>query len=132
MITKLKYFKYIIGVGFFLIIFSCEYLDHTKKYKQINPNAEFDFSVNNIETKNGFILNSEYYYAGGVFLQKDNNSPKWISQEMSLDDGTVLFSEDGQVLLDIWKIKTPYEIYKKAHSNILYLVKNNDTLQFRI
>ncbi|RTY94006.1 hypothetical protein [Flavobacterium sp. GT3R68] len=107
-------------------------MDHTKKYKQINPNAEFDFTVNDIETKNGFILNNEYYYGGGVYLQKNNNSSKWLSQEISLDDGTALFNEDGQILLDIWKIKTPYEIYKKANSNILYLVKNKDTLQFRI
>jgi len=117
---------------FFLFFMSCDFLDHTKKYKQINSAVALDITVHQIITKNGDILNGEYYYGGGVFLQIDEKVPSWISNEISIDDGTTLFYEDGQMLLDIWKIKTPFRLYKKANSNILNLVKNNDTLQFRI
>jgi hypothetical protein len=128
----LKFLKFIFIVSLILTIYSCDFLDHTKKYIQINSIDELDFTVNQIESKNGFILNNKYYYGGGVFLQVNNKIPKWISEEISIDDGTIIFCDDGEILLDIWKIKTPFQIYKKANSNILNLVKNNDTLQFRI
>ena len=131
MVNKLKYIKSAYLICFLLLI-SCKYLDDNYKYKPINPNSEFDFTVNNVELKNGIILNNEYYYGGGNFLQNGNNYPDWILKENALDDGTVLISDDEELLLDIWKIKTPYEIYKKKHSNILYLVKNNETFKFRI
>lgn len=130
MVNKLKYNKYICVVGFLLTV-SCKYIDDTYKYKKIDSNAEINIIVNNVEPKNGFIINNEYYYGGGIFLQKNNNYPKWIMQEIGRENNTVIFDKNGQLLLDIWKIKTPYNIYKKAHSNVLYLVKNNDTLQFR-
>ena len=128
----IKYLKSIFIVSLILTVNSCEFLDHTKKYKQINSTVELDFTVNQIESKNGFILNNEYYYDGGVFLQKNNNFPSWIYKEISIDDGTIIFCDDGEILLDIWKIKTPFQIYKKANSNVLNLIKNKDTLQFRI
>jgi hypothetical protein len=128
----IKYLKSIFIVSLILTVNSCEFLDHTKKYKQINSTDEIDFTVNQIESKNGFILNNEYYYDGGVFLQKNNNVPNWIYKEISIDDGTIIFCDDGEILLDIWKIKTPFQIYKKANSNVLNLIKNKDTLQFRI
>ncbi|NMH23925.1 major tail protein [Flavobacterium solisilvae] len=127
-----KYLRYIFIIGLILTVNSCDFLDHTKKYVQINSNVELDFTVNQIESKNGFILNNEFYYGGGVYLQTNKKFPKWISEEISIDDGTAIFSDDGQILLDIWKIKTPFQIYKKSNSNILNLIKNNDTLQFRI
>jgi len=129
---KLKYFKFLIFVSFLLIVYSCEYLDETRKYKQINSNSDFEFTVNTVETRNGFILNDEYYCPGGYFLQTDANFPRWILDEMDSDQKTGLFYEDGQMLLAIWKIKPPFVIHKKAHSNILYLIKNNNELRFRI
>lgn len=99
---------------------------------RIDSNSEFNFEVNTIRAQNGSILNDNYYYGGGVYLQKENNDPDWIINEFALNDGTALYIEDNQILLDIWKIKTPFVIYKKKYSNILYLIKNNDTLQFRI
>lgn len=122
----------IILVGFTVLVYSCDFFDPGHKYKQINADSELNLTIDKIVTRNGFILNNEYYYGGGVFLQKNNNTPKWLLKEFALDDGTVLFSDDGEVLLDIWKIKTPFQIYKKTNSNILNLVKNKDTLQFRI
>ncbi len=119
-------------VGLAIIVYSCDFLNPKNKFKQINAESELNLTIDKIVTRNGFILNNEYYYGGGVFLQKNNNSPNWILKEFALDDGTTLFCEDGQILLDIWKIKTPFQIYKKTKSNILHLVKNNDTLQFRI
>ena len=111
---------------------SCEFIDHTKKYKQINSIVDLDLTVKQIESKNGFILNNKYYYSGGVFLQTNGKVPKWISKEISIDDGTIVFCEDGEILLDIWKVKIPFHIYKKANSNILSLIKNKDTLRFRM
>ncbi len=132
MVNNLKYLKSIIIVSLILTVSSCEFFDHTRRYNQINSINELHITVIQIESKNGFILNNKYYYGGGVYLQINDNVPKWISEELSIDDGTTVFSDDGEILLDIWKIKTPFQIYKKANSNILNLVKNNDTLQFRI
>lgn len=128
----LKHLKSIFIVSLILTINSCDFLDHTKNYNQINSIVELDITVSQIESKNGFILNDKYYYGGGVFLQINNNVPKWISEEISIDDGTTIFCDDGEMLLDIWKINTPFQIYKKTNSNILNLIKNKDTLQFRI
>lgn len=131
-VNKMKYYKSIILVGLSLILYACEYIDHTKKYKQIDSNIEFDFIVYRIESENGYILNNEYYYSGGVFLQKYNNSKNLILQNIILNDGTILIDEDGQILLDIYKIKRPFQLYKKKNSNVLNLIKDNDTLKFRI
>ncbi|MFH7015750.1 hypothetical protein [Flavobacterium sp. FlaQc-47] len=128
----MKYYKSIILVGLILVLYACEYIGNHKKYKQINSNIEFDFIVYQIESENGYILNKEYYYSGGVFLQKNNNSKNLILQNMTLNDGTILIDDDGQILLDIYKIKRPFQLYKKKNSNVLSLIKDNDTLKFRI
>jgi len=112
------------------ISISCEFFDPTTRYTKINPINDIDVTVNHIEVANGFVLNNQYYYSGGSFIQKNNNFQKWIPDEISLNDGTILLDDNGEYLLDIWKIKTPFRLFKKKHSNVLNLVKNKDTLQF--
>lgn len=113
-----------------LISISCEFFDPTTRYTQINPINDIDVTVNHIEVANGYVLNNQYYYSGGYFIQKNNVFPKWIPDEIASSDGALNLDENCKLHLDITDIKTPFRLFKKKHSNVLNLVKNNDTLQF--
>ncbi|GGD21339.1 hypothetical protein [Flavobacterium orientale] len=127
---KFKYYKYIF-VGCLLLVASCEFFDHRYKYKLIN-NSEIDIYVHSVESKNGLIINNEYFYGGGDLLQRNNDEvPEWLfHKEEMINNVVAYYSDEGELYTVIHNIKPPYRIYKKANSNILYLVKNNDTLRF--
>ncbi len=131
MVNKFENFKYII-LSSLLLFYSCDYLvpDPANGLIRIDSNSEFNFEVNSIRTQNGHILNSEYYYSGAQFLEKNDNAPSWIINEYDLENGSAVYDSHGKMLLDIYKLETPFTIYKTANSNILFLVKYNDTLQF--
>jgi hypothetical protein len=128
---KVKYFIIICFV-FALLLISCEFFDHTYKYKPIK-NAEVDIIVNHVETKNGFIINNEYYLGDGTILHNKNNEfPQWLFQKEEMKDSSsvAFYDDEGRLLTVVGKIRPPYRIFKKADSNIMYLIKKNDTLKF--
>lgn len=128
---ELKYYK-IICLVFTLLFISCEFFDHTYNYKPIN-NSELDIIVNYVETKNGLLINNEYYLGNGMILQNKNNQfPQWLFQKEEMKDSSsvAFYDDEGRILTVVGKIRPPYRIFKKADSNILYLIKKNDTLKF--
>lgn len=127
---KLKYnrsFYFVLAI----LVSSCEFFDHRYKYKLINSNVEIDVYVHTVESKNGLLINNQYYYGGGALLQNQcNDFPEWLFKKDEMLDMVAYYNEEGELLTDIINIRPPFRIYKKANSNILYLVKNNDTLTF--
>ncbi len=97
----------------------------------INSNTEVDIYVHTVESKNGLLINNQYYYGGGALLQNQcNDFPEWLFLKEEMLDMVAYYNEEGELLTDIINIRPPFRIYKKANSNMLYLVKNNDTLTF--
>lgn len=127
MVNKQKLI-FLLLINFLMI--SCKYIDDTYKYKKITFKSGLDFDVVTTESKNGLILNNEYYYGGSHFIQKGDKFPDWLLESTYTIDLYNPILEDGSLSFDIWNIKPPFKLYKKSNSNILLLVKNNDTLQF--
>lgn len=127
---KLKQFKSICLISAFLLI-SCEFFDHRYKYKLIN-NSAIDIHVHTVESKNGLIINNKYFYGGGALIQNKNDDfPEWLFRKEEMRINRIAhYSDEGELYTVVDHIMPPYRIYKKANSNILYLVKNNDTLKF--
>lgn len=126
-------FKYYKSMCFavFLFVTSCEFFDHRYKYKLINSNTEIDINVAYVESKNGLLINNKYYYGGGSLLQNKNDGfPEWLFKDEEMINMVAYYNDEEELLTEIIHIRPPYQIYKKANSNIMYLVKNNDTLKF--
>lgn len=127
---KDKYYKLIVLV--FCLLMSCDLpYENRTKYTPIDSNCELNIIVEKAIDSRGLIINDEYYYGGGTFLQYNNDYPIWLLQKNDMLNLQRPFDKDSILSFDIWNIKTPYKIYKKANSNVLFLIKNNDTLKFR-
>lgn len=126
MVGNLKYNNSIYLVSLILIL-SCERLSQTKEYKQIDSNSELDLKVNYVRSENGLILNDEYY-CGGVYFLIENKLPKWIYDKQKMR--TLPSTDDyGELYMGIWDIMPPYQLIKKKNSNIMLIIKENDTLK---
>lgn len=122
MVKCIKYFSTIS----LLFMFSCEYLDHTKKYIQIDCNSEFNLNIDFIESSNGEILNDKYYTSGVYFLVNDS-MPKWIFDKEKMI--TLPTINNGELFFSLGNLRPPYQIIKKRKSNIMLVIKENDTLE---
>lgn len=121
--VRTKYFS-IISL---LFIFSCEYLDPTRKYIQIDCNSEFNLNIDFVKFSNGFILNDKYSISG-VYLLENDSLPKWIFDNKKMIEIPSV-DENGELLFSIWNLRPPYQIIKKRNSNIMLIVKENDTIE---
>lgn len=115
-----------------LVLISCKYVDDTYKYKPITFKSSLDLNIFSSESKNGLVLNDEYYYSGGNYIQNNTKFPNWLLDKKYTIDLYNPILKDSLLSFDIWDIKTPYKLFKTPNSNILCLIKNNDTLKFVI
>ncbi len=122
----MKYIKYIFATSI-LTILSCEYLDHAKQYKQIDCNSEFNLNIDFVKSSNGLILNDKYSISGVYFLENDS-LPKWIFDNKKMIEIPSV-DENGELFFSIWNLRPPYQIIKKRNSNIMLIIKENDTLE---
>jgi hypothetical protein len=130
MVKKVKYNTVIFLI--FSISLSCEFpFDNRNNFIPIDSNCELDILVESTTDSRGIIINNKYYYGGGIYLQYNNDYPKWLLEKNDIIDLPRPFDKDSSLNLDIWHIKIPYRIYKKANSNVLFLIKNNGTLKFK-
>lgn len=128
MVLNEKIFLFIIILLLFL---NCNKFNANANYIEINTNDSCYINVYNIKISNGFIINEKFIYYSGSLLQKNNKSYKSILNEIRSESNEVLVDDNGFILLNLSRLKLPYLIYKNKNSNILYLVKNKDTIQFR-
>ena len=114
-----------------LVMTSCQKFSPNVNYIEINTNDSCYIQAFNIKTSNGFIINDKFIYYSGSLLQIKDKSYTNILKEIRSDSKEAIVDEDGLILLNLRRLNTPFLIYKNKNSNILYLVKNNDTIQFR-
>lgn len=122
----------ILAIIISLVLISCKYADDTYKYKPITFQSSLNVEILSSEVKNGLILNNEYYYSGGHYIQYNTKLPQWLLDKRYTSDLYNPILKDSSLSFDIWDIKTPYKLFKKPKSNILYLIKHKDTLKFVI
>jgi hypothetical protein len=124
--------KNLINVFIISLFISCEIFDNRLQYKQINSNTEINIIVNNIKAENGEVFNNEYYFNNSDYIQYDTIPSKKIIENLIVNKKMNSLYEDGELSIGVSHIKPPFLIKKASNSNILYLVKNKDTLQFLI
>jgi hypothetical protein len=109
-----------------LIIFSC---DNKNNYNFIEYNSKINYdTINKIEFNRGTIKMNRYHLLTNCQLINENNAPKWIKDLSSPDFKCSKYIFKPSIL----DIKTPYVLFKKQKDSIFFIIKNNDTLQFKI
>lgn len=115
------------------VVYSCNYFDNRQNYKPLNASTEVQLTVLKIKTENGFIFNNQFYFGGDRFLQIGKDHPIWLKDELAKNrKENEIIDEEDLLNVVIANISPPFDLYKKANSNVMYLVKNNDSLKFKI
>ena len=85
-------------------------------------------TIRSVRVENGYILNEEYYCGGANFLFESGNIPKWLLEKDKMKE-IPNKTEFGDLYISINHMLPPYKILKKKYSNIMYIIKNEDTLK---
>lgn len=110
--------KYLLIV--FILLFTCCRKDNDFKFVDRKTVIEFD-TITKIEENRGILTMKSFRFRKyNVYswseLDYNGASPKWIENKNPT----------------ISDIEVPYVIYKRKEENYFYVVKNSDTLKFKI
>lgn len=64
-------------------------------------------------------INNSYYINSNSFLIKNNKIPQWLLEE-------------GKEVYFIDDVIPPYFLFKKRGNDYFFIIKNNDTLKFKL
>lgn len=96
--------------------------DVKKDFTPINVGAEINLDVYKLKSQNGTIINDLYYLGDVTYLSKTGNCN--FNKFKINDDSTLKNTKSNYIS------KPPYKIFKRANSNLIYLVKNQDTITY--
>jgi hypothetical protein len=130
MINKIKLYnilKFCVFLKLLLVYNNCKKIEE-KEFVNCNTTIIND-SIYKININRGTLtLNNNYNFFGSYPLIFNEKFPTWIKDYDSPD-----YSFNKYIFEpDIYDIKPPYIIYKQQDSCFFYIIKNNDTLKFKI
>ncbi len=97
---------------------------------QINFEREITTRIHKIKSERGvLILNNTFMLASSCPLVYHKYFPDWIVEDTS----NLVFSSKNSVFIPtIYDIKPPYKLIKKKNTDFFKVVKNRDTLTFKL
>ncbi|MBC7749529.1 MAG: hypothetical protein H7Z76_13310 [Methylotenera sp.] len=118
-------------ISFMLILLcfeSCVHSNELNDFIEFKSEIKAD-TIKSISTNRGILtLNKEHYLHGNSILIYKDTFPKWIK-----DHGKPDFSFDEYAFKPfITDIDAPYVLYKFKNEKYFFVIKNNDTLKFRL
>lgn len=97
--------------------------------KRLTIKTKIDIIVNRIELSNGIIINNEYAINFPYFIIENNKIPNWIYKKEKMSEVPYI-DNFGETYSVFYKILPPYQMIKSKNSNILKVIKDQDTLNF--
>ena len=130
MINKIKLYnilKFCVFLKLLLVYNNCKKIEE-KKFVNCNTTIIND-SIYKINLNRGTLtLNNNYNLYSGSPLMYDKKFPSWIKDYDRPD-----YSLNNYIFEpDINDIKPPFKLFKQKDSCFFYVIKNNDTLKFKI
>ena len=110
----------------FIVFFAWKDSNITSELKEINRFTKIDLKVNDAHNERGiYILNNEYFLNSFTLIKSGN----WNN---IAEDKALWRPKDKKYIPRISDISAPFRILKNKDSNMLKLLKGNDTIILQI
>lgn len=116
--------KYKLTIFVVMIFFSCI---EDKNLHSINFEDDLTIEVkSSINNRGTLILNKHYMISSSCPLIFEDKFPDWIVQRLKPINGSNKFEPK------IYDILPPYTLFKEKQTNYFYVLKNGDSLKFKM
>jgi hypothetical protein len=110
----------------FIVFFAWRNSNITSELKEINRFTKIDLEVNDAYNERGiYILNNEYFLNSFTLIKSEN----WNN---IAEDNALWRPKDKKYIPRISDISAPFRILKNKDSDVLKLLKGNDTIILQI